>query len=444
MMLQKCFASQLNQEFTDLPASFVRERELNKEILSKPTVQEQLEFYQAWKNEASLTNRITALHYIAKIVQKHRDERLVLQRAREKSTNGQKSAYTEILDFISDNISACKTQGLANVMWSLGKLREQDHCLVKVCEDEILRRDITFFHRAEICQVVIACTELELKDSRVFNRVEEAILSGTIWLSRCETRQVAGILTSFVRIGRGSMELFNTLENDIVQGRLRPCHNGQLTQFLRAFAIKGVFSDRLFRNAEDEILRRTPVKLLRTELITIIRAFATAGKGSGKLFAAFDEEMIIRRVKDYYSYPLCWVIWAFATRGMTRYAVFKAVAQEIYQRGLHNLENGELSLCLYSYVLSEIPCQAFLKKLEAELMSRDLKRFQSAQLCQLVWSCTKAGLLNPKLLQDMEGEIFEKTVTKNEGSVMVERFLDAKMGSKEQVSYLQQMCSLSL
>ena len=129
---------------------------------------------------------------------------------------------------------------------------------------------------------------------------------------------------------------------------------------------------------------------------------------------------------------------------MTRYAVFKAVAQEIDQRGLHNLENGELSLCLYSYVLSEIPCQAFLKKLEAELMSRDLKRFQSAQLCQLVWSCTKAGLLNPKLLQDMEGEIFEKTITKNEESVMVERFLDAKMGSKEQVSYLQQMCSLSL
>lgn len=442
-MQQKCFVSQLNQEFRGLPASYVREMELNKEILSKLTVQEQLEFYQSWKDRASLTNTVTVLHYIAKIVQKHRGERQVLQREREKSMNGQKSEYIEILDFISNNILACKTQGLANVMWSLGKLREQDHCLVKVCEDEILLHDLAVFHRAEICQIVIGCTELGLKDSLVFKRVEEAILNGTLWLSRCETRQIAGILTSFVKMGRGSVEFFKTLEADVVRRRFRSFHNGQLTQFLRSFAIKGIFSDQLFNSAEDEILRRTPFKLLRTELVTILRAFATADKGSEELFAAFDDEIVTRRVKDYYSSSLCWIIWAFATRGMTRSRVFRTVAQEIYQRGLHNLENGELSLCLYSYVLSEIPCQAFLKKLETEFMSRDLKNFQCAQLCQVVWSFTKAGLLNPKLLQDMEGEILQQISTQHQGSVIVESFLNAKMGSKEQFSYLQKMCTLS-
>ena len=445
LMQQKYMVSQLNQETTDPPAFYMREMELNNEILSKPTVHEQLEFYQSWKDRATLSNGITVLHYIAKIVQKHRKEREVLQREREKSMNGQKSAYVEILDFISDNIFACKSQGLANVMWALGRIKERDHCLVKVCEAELLQRDLSVFHPAEICQVLVGCTELELKNSPVLQRVEEAVLNWSIRkLSRCETRQVAGILTAFIKMDRGSIALFKTLEADILERNFRYFHNGQLTQFLRSFAIKDIFSDRLFDNAEDEILRRTPFKLLRTELVSILRAFATVGKGSEELFAAFDDEIVTRRVEDYYSAPLCWIIWAFATRGMTRSKVFRAVAQEIYQRDLQNLENGELSLCLYSYVLSEIPCRAFLRELEAEVMSRDLKRFHSEQLCQIVWSSTNAGLLSAELLQDIEGEIMQKNSSQNEGRMIVERFLNAEMGSEEQFSYLQKMCSLSL
>ena len=440
---QKCFASQLNQNLTALPASYVREMELNKEILSKPTVQEQLDFYESWKDQGLLTNRITVLHRMAKIIQKRRVQAEVLKKEKEKVLNGEESGYIEILDFIADNILGCKAQGLANVLWSLGKLKESDHRLVKACLKQISIHDVAFFYNAEICQILNGLTELKVKDSRVFKRVEEAILNGKIKISRCEKQQIAGILTSFIKMGHGSEDFYKTFEAEIVQRGFREFHNGEITQILRAFAIMDISSESLFNVAEYEILRRSPFKLLRTELVAILRAFAMAGKGSAALFAAFDDEIVNRRVKEYYSRPLCWIIWSFATRRMRSCRVFRAAAQEIYQRGFNNLENGELSLCLYSYVLSEVPCDAFLKELETELMSRDLETFESIQLCQVLWSCAKAGLLNSKLLQDLEDKILEQSSTQNEGRATVEGFLSADTGSQDQCSYLQNMCALA-
>lgn len=443
MTQPKCFASQLNQGLADLPASYVRELELNKEILSRRTVEEQLGFYKSWKDQASLTNRITMLHHMAKIVQKHRVQAEVLQREKEKVLHGEKSGYIEILDFIADNILSCKSQGLANILWSLGKLKEHDHRLLKVCLKEISFHDVTFFYKAEVCQILNGLTELKVKDSPVFKQVEEAIVNGKIKISRCENRQIVGILTSFIKMGYGSEDFFQTFEAEVVERGFIEFHNGEMTQVLRAFAMMEIPAESLFNKAEKEILRRSPFKLRRTELLTILKAFAMAGEGSEKLFAAFDSEIITRRVKDYYSLPLCWIIWAFATRRMTSCKVFKAVAHEIYQRGFNNLENGELALCLYSYALSEIPCGEFLKALEAELTSRDLETFGSIELCQVVWACAKAGLLDPKLLQDLEGKIVQQIASQSEGSVTVEGFLGAETGSQEQLHHLQKMCALA-
>ena len=440
---QKCLASQLNQDSPGLPASYVRELTLNKAILSKRTVQEQLEFYESWKDQASLINRITMLHHMAKTIQKHRFQAEVFQKEKEKALNGDESAYTEILDFIADSIRGCKAQGLANVLWSLGKLKETDHRLVKACLKEISFHDVAFFYKAEICQILHGLTELKVKDSRIFEQVEKAILNGKIRISRCEKRQLAGILTSFIKMGHGGEEFYRAFEAEILQRGFREFHNGEMTQILRAYAIMDISSASLFNQAEKELLRRSPFKLLRTELVAILRAFAMAGQGSEAFFAAFDNEIVTRRVQDYYSLPLCWIIWAFATRRMTSCRVFIAAAEEIYKRGFNNLENGELALCLYSYVLSEIPCGAFLEALKTELMSRDLGTFESIQLYQVLWSCAKAGLLNPKLLQDLKYKILQQSSTQNEGGVTVKGFIGAETGGQEQFNYLQNMCALS-
>ena len=439
MLQQNCFMS---RDYQELPASYVREMKANNAIRYKKTVQDLLEFYLSWKDQGSLVNRITTLHSIAKIVKVSPKQRRILQEEREKSVNGEASAYSEILDFISDHIFSCKGQGLANVMWSLGAIREKDHSLVQVCEEEILSRDISAaFHRAEVCcQILPACIFLELKHSAVFERVEEAILAGKIKLHLCENRHIAAILSAFVKAGRGSLELYKVLEANVVQRDFESLHNGDLYQIVQSFALKGVVSEELFSQAEKEILRRTPANFRAMDLVRILRAFAIADKGSEEFFAAFDGEICTKGIKTLPLTHLCWITWAFAARGMTQSKVFKFVAQAIFMRRVKNLKNWQLSLCLYSYVLSEIPFRVFLKELVKEILSRDLESFQGTELCQLTWSCSKAEFLDPELLHRLEEEIPRRNLTQKEASVISESLGNVGKRDKTLPSHLREMC----
>lgn len=428
----------------NVPLFYARERELNNEILSKNTINDQLEFYQDNKDQTSLVNRITVLHSIAKIAHKYKAEKGVLQREREKARNGQESAYFEILDFISDNISSCKAQGLANIMWALGRTGDKTHPLVQICEEEILSHDFSLFHTSEINQILTGCASLGMKDSKIFERVQESILNEVIRISICEARQINGILLAFAKVGRGSSEFFDHIEYEIIQRDFKNFHNGQIVQFLYTFAMRGVFSDVLFEKAEEEILRRSSVRLRRKEVVMMLWAFATAGKGSKELFETFDKEIVDNRIKDLFTTSLLWIVWSFATRGMNEGKVFKAVAEEIYRRGFPQLTNSEVSLCMYSYALSEIPCQRFLKELAAQVLDRDLAEFQGDQLSQVAWACGKEGVINSELFSRLEQEILKCKFSKNQADMIIEGFCNADMGSEKLFSHLQVMIQQSV
>lgn len=445
MQQPNCLLTEYHQQLTGIPAFYLREMELNEKIKAKRTVQGQLEFYQSWKDQGSIVNRITALHVIANIVKKNQKERRVLQGERDKALNGTNNAYSEILDFLSDRIISCKGQGLANVMWSLGVIQEKHHRLGKVCEEEILSRDITAFHRAEVCcQILPGCIGLELKHSLVFKRVEEAILAGKIKLHLCENRHICAILTCFTEVGGGSVSLFETLEANIVERDFGFLLIEHLDQILHCFAIKGIFSDQLFSQAEEEILRQGCGNFRMIELVTIPRAFAIAGKGSEQLFAAFEKEICHKGIKYFPLSCLCWIAWSFATRGFTQSVVFKYATDAIYQRGVKNLKNSGLALCLYSYVLAESPSRIFVKELGKELLSRDLRIFKGTQLCQLTWACSNAEYLNPELLQRLEEEILQRDLTQKEEIILSESLRNADKGDKNPPPYLRELCISSI
>ena len=445
MQPQNCLLSQDHQQLTGIPAFYLREKEVNEKIKSKHTVQDQLEFYQSWKDLKSLVNSITALHMIAKIVKKNQRERAILQKERDKEINGTKSAYHEILDFISDQIISCKGQGLSNVIWSLGVIQEKDHHLGKVCEEEILSRDITAFHRAEVCcQILPGCVGLELKHSLVFKRVEEAILAEKIKLHLCENRHICAILSCFTEVGGGSLELFEKLQANIVERDFSSLLVEHLDQILHCFAIKGIFSDQLFSQAEEEILLEGCGNFRMIELVSIPRAFAIAGSGSEQLFAAFEEEICRKRIKYFPLSCLCWITWSFAIRGFTQSMVFKYAAHAIYNRGVKNLKNSGLSLCLYSFVLAESPSRVFVKELGKELLSRDLRIFKGTQLCQLMWACSKAEYLNPELLQRLEEEILQRNLTQKEETILSEILGNTAKEDKNPPPYLRELCISSI
>ena len=124
------------------------EKKLNKRIMSLKTVGEQLELFESIKNAADIVNRVTVLVNVTKIIEKNEKQRQLLQQEREKTQQGQSSTYLELLELISKDISECQPRHLANVIWALGKIKEKDHNLVQVCENEILSRDIVVFNNA--------------------------------------------------------------------------------------------------------------------------------------------------------------------------------------------------------------------------------------------------------------------------------------------------------
>ena len=377
MWHQNCFMSQGYQEFTSRKAPRLREKEIQKEIRSKNTVGDLLDSYLSWKDEGSLKNNVTLLNYIAKIAvrSKGKETNEVLEEERKKSRDGKESAYMKILDFISENVSSSNdycSSNLAIVMWSLGKIQEKDHILVKVCEEEIILHGITAFNQQAICVLILTgCADLRLKHSRVYQQVEEAILTGEINLDLCENHYLSGILSSFSKVGCGSLELFEKLGDNLVQRDFTSFEDKDLGHFLHTFAIMGIFPDQLFNQMEKEILRRTPNNLSLPVLTKILQAFTLANKGSEELFTLFEQQITAQRIKDsrLHLHCLCWITWAFATRGMTQSKVFQLVAEEMSSRGLHKFKMRGLSLCLYSFVSSENLSQEHLRKLETELFS---------------------------------------------------------------------------
>lgn len=430
-------ASMLSRSCSDVPQFYIQERDVNEEIMSKSRVQDHLEFYHDNKDRISLVNSITLLHRMAKIAHKYSEEKELLLAEMAKVKQGRESPYIDMLDFIAENISSCKAQGLANVMWSLGKLEEITHSLVRVCEEEILSHDFALFHTSEINQILTGCAGLGLRESAIFERVQESILKEIIRISLCENRQIAGILLAFTKVGCGSVELYEHIEYEIARRGIKAFHNGQVAQFLYSFASQGMYSSILFDIAEEEILRRSTARLQRRELVLILWSFATAGRGSEDLFCLLGKEIADNKVRELYNIRLIWIIWSFATRGITDNKVYKVIASEIYGRGLKSLTNCELSLCMYSYALSEIPCHRFMEELSTEVLSRDSAHFDGGQLAQVSWALGKVGLTNPSLYSNLEQQILKLKISENEAAMISEGFRSADMGSKELFSHLE-------
>ena len=441
---QTCMSIQPARQCSEEPLFYVKECHLNEKILcTKKKVQDHLEFYQANRDKVSLVNRITLLYHIAKIVHKFPKEKDAFHEEREKGKHGQESAYNDILDFISEHISSCKAQGLANVMWALGRIGEETHSLVRVCEEEILSHDFSVFHYAEINQILTGCAALGLKDSKIFQRVEESILKEIIRMSICEPRQIVGILSAFASAGCGSIDFFDHIEYEIIQRGFKNFHNKEIALVLYAFVTCGIHTNILFEKAEEEILRRSKVRLRRREMVLMLWSFASTGNGSVELFATLGKEIVDNGISHYYTSRLVWIVWSFATVGIRYSQVYKAIAEVICRRGLESFTNGELSLCMYSYALSEIPCHGFLEELTAEVLARDLAGFAADQLAQVVCACGKADLANPELFSHLEERILQLKLTEKEASMIDEGFRNADMGSESLFSHLEAMMQQS-
>ena len=407
---------------------------LNKRIISIRKVDEQLELFDSVKHAIDIVNKVTILYCIAKIIGKDEKQKLVLQKEREKAREGQNSRYVELLENISKDISECKSKGLVNVMWSLGKIEEKNHKLVQFCEKEILSRDILALNNAGICQIVSGCANLELTASHIFRHLEEAILNGHLEISTFDNQLLSAILLSFAKAENGSLGLFRVFLEEILSRDFLKIDNHALAEFVWSFAKRGFKADRLFRRVEGEIIRRGTHEFNNGSFIQILWAFSKAGKGSKHFFTFLDDQLLSRGVNKFLNVHLLEIVWSFAKRKLTKAKVFELVKKEVLKRSVHKFQSHELLLILWSFVSARRHDNQLVAHIERELCSRKITDVTNGDLSQVAWSLGRAHKSDSELFDIIEREAFNRGVrefTMKEKRMLMRGFIEAKRGSKE-------------
>lgn len=416
--------------------------QLNQKIISLKTVEDQLKLYESVECPLNVVNRVSLLYNIAKIVRRNKKQMQVLRQIRNESNvhvlNG---AYVKLLDSISADISRCFPRCLANVMWSLGNIKEENHCLLQSCEDKIVSCDMSSFTQPDIFQIVKGCSLLGTKRMKLFLKLEEAILNGGVAISEFKDHDLTLVVVSFAKDGSGSETLFNFFQSEILSRNLMTYDSHQLAGFVWAFAKRrqSCLSE-LFEQIENEVLRRGASTMQSVPMSMLLSSFAKVGMGSESLFSAFDSELVTRGLQTCDNTGLVQIMWSFAKRGIKDAGVYNVVENEVLQRGMSAFQNHQLVVLLWSFIKAE-KCDAELVKIASdEFLQRDVKQLQGDHLSQLVWTLGRARIKNSELFDSIEQVITQCRPLKMKSFeiiALMRGYVEAKEGSSELFDYLR-------
>ena len=408
------------------------EKQLNKRIISLKTVEEGLELFKSVKNSASIVNRVTLLYSIAKVAERDRKQKQVLER---KSQQRQSNELMKLLESISKDISNCQPRHLANILWALGKINMKHHQIVQDCEQEILSQDIVAYDISSICQIVNGCANLNLMTSNIFTKIQDAILNGQVTIHDIKNRELSGILLSFSKRDTASVELYDFFLEEILSRDFMEIDNRNLAAFVWSFAVKEMKADRLFDRVEKEILRQETIEHFHNiDLTMVLSAFGKAGKGSKDLLYLLDNELDTRGVEWYDNAVLSEIVWSFAKRNMQQARVFDLVKSEVFNRGVQKFQTHELVLILWSFASAQRHDEKFVAAIEGELCLRDVEHFDSGRLCQVAWSLGRAGKSDSKLFDTIEAQVLQRGAREfsmKENCMLTRGFIEAQRGSRE-------------
>lgn len=399
---------------------------IERKILSLETVKEQLKFFAEVKYLAETVNKITILYNIAKIIESDGEQKEVLKQ--------QNKTYMELLDSISDQMSRCLPQNVPIIMWALGINQVKHQKLFSLCEKKLLSRGALVFDNENICQILSGCANLNMSQTEIFPKFQEATLNGEVKICDFENHQLSGILLSFAKTNNGSVELFDAFLEEILSRDLTVMSYA-LAESVWSFAKKELKADELFDRVEEEILRRGTIDLNKTDFITkVLWAFGKAGKGSKQFFDSVDNELVSVGVERFSNVELLDIVWSFGKRNFTKATAFDLVKKELLKRGAHTLQTHELVLFLLSFFSSQRHDDKLVTEIESELCLRNGKQIGSTQLCQVAWSLGMTGKSQSKLFDVIEAEVFQRGVcnfSKEETFILMRGFIEARRGSKK-------------
>ncbi|KAL9953173.1 hypothetical protein ACROYT_G040545 [Oculina patagonica] len=400
---------------------------IERKIMSLETVQEQLKFFVEVKYLAETVNKIAILYNIAKIIERDEEQKEVLKQ--------QHSTYMELLDSISDQMARCLPQNVPIIMWALGINQVKHQKLFSLCEKKLLSCGALVFDNENLCQILSGCANLNMSQTKIFPKFQEAILNGEVKICDFENHQLSGILLSFAKTNNGSVDFFDAFLEEILSRDLAVINSHALAEFVWSFAKKELEVDKLFDRVEEEILRRGTTDLNKTDFIAkVLWAFGKADKGSKQFYDSVDNELVSVGVERFSNVQLLNVVWSFARRNFTKAIAFDLVKKELLKRGAHTLQTHELVLFLLSFFSAQRQDDKLVTEIESELCLRNGKQIGSTQLCQVAWSLGRTGKSQSKLFDVIEAEVFQRGVchfSKEEKFILMRGFIEARRGSKK-------------
>ena len=415
---------------------------INEVILSLQTVKEQLELFGSIKNSAETVDKVTMLQRIAKISERDENQRRVLEQEKGKSRQAFNSAYLELLDSISEDITKCQPTYLYAVMEALGKLGERDHELAQLCQKAILSHGITTFDDLQIEKIVNACFDLHLPASEIFSTLQESIRKGQLKLSNFEIRFLFAML-QFIPFGMPNacaVELCNIFLEDILSRDFSLMDSSYLAFFVWLFPRKKLKVGALFDRVEEEILRRGAANFEITDVVDILSAYSQALTGSKQFFDIMGNELALRGLEGLKRSDVVRIVWPFATRDATNAKVFDLVRDEIFKRGVGMFEVIELVHILHSFAFARRYDNRLVEGIESELLTRDVEQFDNDLLCQVAWSLGRARKSDSKMFDVIEEVVLQRDMHQFSISVkflLLQGYIDAKRGSRKLYEGLQ-------
>lgn len=421
----------------EVPAPF--QVQLNKKIISLKTVQDQLSLYDS-ESFMNVVNRVSLLFNIARIVARDKKQ-LHLFREIKSESHALSGTYIRLLDSLSADISQCSPRCLANMMWSLGKIEEKDHCLLQICEETIMSCDLSSFTQPDIFQIVKGCSLLGTQGKKIFPKLEEAILDGEIAISDFKDSDLTLVVMSFAKNDSGSETLYNHFQSEILSRNLTAYESRQLAGFVWSFAKQTLSCpSELFDQIESEVLRRGTKTVQNVPTLMLLWSFAKMGVGSERLFSAFDRNLVARGLQAFANTGVIQLVWSFAKRGFKDAGLYAVVENEVLSRGMSVFQDYQLVVLLWSFTKAEKLDSELVKCISHEFLQRDVKQLRGDHLSQLAWTLGRARIKIPELFNSIEQVVVKCSplyMTSSQMIALVRGFVEAEEESSELFDYFR-------
>ena len=345
-------------------------------------------------------------------------------------------------EILSRGISKCQPRELANLMWALGQIREKEHKLVEVCEKEILSRGIVAFDSAGIWQIVNGCANLNLKTSRIFGSLQEAILNGQLKIEDFEDSELYGMLLLFCKTNNGSAGMFDVVLKEILSRDISKCQPRDLANLMWALGQIGEKEHKLVEVCEKQILSRDIMAFSNAHICQIVNGCANLNLRTSRIFGSLQEAILNDQLKieDFEDLQLRAVLLSFCKIENVS-GICHIVLKEILSRGISKFQPRELANLMWALGQIKEKEHKLVDVCEKEILSHGIMAFDNAGICQIVNGCANLNLRTSRIFGKLHEAILNGQLkiedvgpsefTAKQKRILMRGFIQSKNGSKD-------------